>query len=454
MKNIRQFLLLVRSSLWFVPGLMIIFSLASAFVLIEVDSTFAGDWVKEYPRIFGLGADGSRGMLTAIAGSMLTVAALVFSLTLSIIAQASGQFTPRILRNFMSDRVNQFVLGYFVSVFTYCLVILRTIRGADEIKFVPSVATVFGLVLSIGGVIVLIYFIHHIASSLQVTTIIETITDETLGAIEKIFPEGMGDAAEEEEKLEAEILRKFENWVKIPSSKSGYIQYIDNEGLLDFAAKSGIVIRMKRGIGEFIGKDAPLAVVTNEKNDYGASFKKETADKINDFYNIYRYRTTNQDIDYGIRQIVDIALKALSPGINDTTTAVNCIDFLGVIVGKIAERRLPDKVRVVDGKVRVIVRAPSFQDYVETAFDQIRISGKGNQAIFLRLLDAITLIAGETRNQNRREVLFDQVDLISEFAVQTLETDHEKRKVSERISETRRALARQTSESSSFANKK
>ena len=189
----------VRASLWFVPGIMIIVSIALALALIEVDSVTKTDWLTSYPRLFGLGADGARGMLTAIASSMLTVAALAFSLTLNAVMQASGQFTPRILRNFMSDRANQFVLGYFVSVFAFCLLVLRTIRGADEIKFVPSFAVMTALLLALGGILVLIFFIHHIAASLQITTILDKITGETKKAVEHIFPEEVGEAADPDE---------------------------------------------------------------------------------------------------------------------------------------------------------------------------------------------------------------------------------------------------------------
>ena len=140
MNRLNQVLVNLRSSLWFVPGIMILGSIALALVLVEIDSRTGEKWLSNFPLAFGLGADGARGMLTAIASSMLTVAALTFSLTLNAVSQASGQFTPRIIRNFMRDRANQFVLGFFVSVFAFCLIVLRTIRGADEVKFVPSLA--------------------------------------------------------------------------------------------------------------------------------------------------------------------------------------------------------------------------------------------------------------------------------------------------------------------------
>ena len=259
--KLKQFLANLRASLWFVPGVMIVASIALALALIEVDSSVKRDWLIKYPRLFGLGADGSRGMLTAIASSMLTVAALAFSLTLSAVSQASGQFTPRIFRNFMRDRANQFVLGYFVSVFAFCLIVLRTIRGGDELTFVPSIAVMVGLVLAVGGVLVLIFFIHHIADSLQITTILDNITDETKAAVEKLFPQEMGEAATVEEQNETWRAEDVKNWEKIPAPETGYVQSTDTDALLDFAAENNLLIRMRRGIGQFVASGATLAEV-------------------------------------------------------------------------------------------------------------------------------------------------------------------------------------------------
>ena len=442
MKILRDLLINIRASLWFVPGLMISGAIVLAFVLVEADDATDNKWLLMYPKLFGLGADGSRGMLTAISSSMLTVAALSFSLTLAALAQASAQYSPRIMRNFMRDRINQFVLGYFVSVFAYCLVVLRTIRGAEETKFVPSLAVLTGLVLAIGGVIVLIYYIHHIANSLQVTNIIEHIADETVEAIENIFPEGFATAAREEKREDTLRMWREERWVEIPADEYGYIQYINTKSLLEFAEEKDLLIKMERGVGQFVGRGAALvSVIQYSAGDANIVYDEEFARKINTYFNINRFRTIEQDVGFGIRQIVDIALKALSPGVNDTTTAVNCIDFLGIIVGELADRNLPIDVRAKDGDVRVIVHTPAFQGYVETAFDQIRISGKGNQAVFERLIGTLGYIARMTDTEDRITIIRNQLELIEDFASETLETQYEKEKVVESLRKVRRYLA-------------
>jgi len=431
MNKLKLFWINLRSSLWFVPGLMMCGSISLALVLIEIDSGVKSAWLAAFPRLFGLGADGSRGMLSAIAGSMLTVAALAFSLTLNAVTQASGQFTPRIFRNFMRDRANQFVLGYFVSVFAFCLIVLRTIRGGDELKFVPSLSVMFGLVFALGGVLVLIFFIHHIADSLQITTILNRITDETKKSVETLFPQELGDAATGDEKDAAALAAKMKDWAKIPALESGYVQSVDTEGLLKFAVENKVLIRMRRGIGQFVGSGAALAEIAPDTETIvqKIALNDEKIGEINNFCAISRHRTVEQDVGFGIRQIVDIALKALSPGINDTTTAVNCIDHLGEIVGQIARRRIPTNVRTKDDVPRVIVVAPDFGDYVATAFDQIRVSGKANQAIYERLLDTLAFISECSAAPDRRAAVLRQIDLVKAAADRTLETDYEKEKV-------------------------
>ena len=439
MKKIRQLWYSLRTSLWFIPGLMLASSILLALVLVEADERQNRELLLKYPKIFGLGADGSRGMLTAIAGSMLTVAALAFSLTLSIIAQASAQYTPRILRNFLRDRINQFILGYFVSVFAYCLVVLRTIRGADELKFVPSLAVVTGLLLALGGIIVLIYFIHHIATSLQLTNIIASVVDDTLAAIEVMFPLEMGRPAETDDDFdEAQRLIDNGDWFEIIAGSSGYIQLVDSDGLVNFAVENNLVVKMEVGIGQFVGKGEPLAAVSADDETSAIIVDDNITDTINSFYDIYRFRSIEQDVGYGIRQIVDIALKALSPGINDTTTAIICIDYLGVILSEIAVRRLPVRIRKKRDNIHVLVSSPDFASYIETAFDQIRISGKGNFAVFQRLCGAMAMIGSNNYLNRRFEVLDKQLDLISDFAAKTLETDYEKEKVIKSVAKTRK----------------
>jgi uncharacterized membrane protein len=429
MLKLRQGWIYLKSSLWFVPGLMVAAAIGIAFALISLDEQLDQAWLNAYPRLFGAGADGSRGMLTAIASSMLTVAALIYSLTLSALAQTSSQYTPRLLRNFMGDRANQIILGYFVSVFAYCLVVLRTIRGGDEGAFVPSFSVLMGLLLALGGIVVLIWFIHHIASSLQAMTIVQRVAEETLQSVEQLFPERLGEAAEEDALAAVAALPGVACWRVVPALTTGYLQSVESEQLMALAQQHDLLIRIEHNIGEFVVKETPLLSLAGGP---ASMPNAETIACLTSLFSIGRHRTIEQDVSFGIRQLVDIALKALSPGINDTTTALVCIDYLSAILAELAGRRLPSRCRTAGETLRVIAPAPSFADYVAQAFDQIRISGTGNVAVFERLIETQATIARRTDHAGRRQSLANQMGLVMDFAKETLATTYEYYQVASR----------------------
>ena len=176
----------IESSFWFVPTTILLGAVTLAIVMITTDATTDLHAVDQWPLFFGAGAAGARGLLTTVAGSMITVAGLVFSITLVTLSLTTSQYTSRVIRNFMRSRVNQMVLGVFVGIFAYCLVVLRTIRGGDEGAFVPTLAVLVGLILAFVGIAFLIYFIHHISMSIQASSIIAEAAQETIAAVDHL----------------------------------------------------------------------------------------------------------------------------------------------------------------------------------------------------------------------------------------------------------------------------
>ena len=254
----------LRSSLWFLPTLIVAASVVLAVALIEADSVVSDQWLARWPRLFGAGAAGARGMLSTIAGSMMSVVGVTFSMTLVALSMASSQYTSRILRNFMGSRVTQAVLGVFAGIFTYCLIVLRTIRGGDEGAYVPTLAVFFGFVLAVGSVGVLIFFIHHVASSIQASSIIASAAEETIQAIDRLFPKKLGHSLDEAEKKQTSPPVDDRKWHIVSADESGYIQGVDNAALLRLARERKTVVRMERGIGEFVVENTPLASLTLE----------------------------------------------------------------------------------------------------------------------------------------------------------------------------------------------
>jgi len=427
----------LRSSLWFTPSLIVVLSIVFAVVLIEVDSTGGDRWLAQWPRLFGAGAEGARGMMSTIAGSMMTVVGVTFSMILVVLAMASSQYTSRILRNFMRSRVTQVVLGIFAGVFTYCLIVLRTIRSGDEGSFVPNLAVFFGFMLALGGVGALMFFINHIASSIQASSIIASVAEETIAAIDRLFPERLGQGPGEDDATADQTLRPPDGqiWHAVPASQSGYIQSVNNAGLMRLARDTKTIVLMEHGIGEFVVQDTTLASLTLKDPP-----DQETISALQATFSIRRYRTVEQDAAFGIRQIVDVALKALSPGINDTTTAVMCVDYLTAILARIAPRQIPSSLRYEEGELRVIAKGPSFESLLADSFDEIRVSAKGNVAIMLPMLGALQTIASLTARPGRRRALRDQVQRIAEMAEGTLESAHDRAWIETRLARVRETL--------------
>ncbi len=432
----------INASLWFVPTLMVAGAMALAYGLVKLDMRISHGWVKDYPLLFGAGASGARGVLTTIAGSMMTVASLGFSLTLSTLGQVSSQYTSRVLRNFMSSRVNQVVLGSFVSIFVYCLLVLRTIRDGDEGGFIPPLAVTGGLILALLGIGVLVFFIHHMASIMQAGFIIGGVAEETEAAIQRLFPQELGTAASEPAQQALFDKAGELTWVPVPAAATGYLRTINEEGLLTLARRLGGVVRMEYGVGSFVAKDSALASVARYDAAAPLALTAELLAEFNEQFGIGRQRTTEQDAGFGVRQLVDIALKALSPGINDTSTAVMCIDYLGALVASLAARRFADPLRADDdGPVRVITVQPSFATFVDTAFDQVLTVAEGDTAVYLRLLTALETTASRTQVPARRAVLLAHATRVAGAATQALATAYNRDQVQARAREVLPRLA-------------
>ena len=435
MNRFRQLWSNLRSSFWFIPSLIVVVSIGFAIALIEADAAVSNRWLSQWPRLFGAGAEGARGMMSTIAGSMMTVVGVTFSMVLMVLAMASSQYTSRILRNFIRSRVTQVVLGIFAGIFTYCLIVLRTIRSGDEGSFVPNLAVSFGFVLALGGVAALIFFIHHIASSIQASSIIASVAQDTIAAIDRLFPETLGQGPGEDEDDQPLRPPSERKWRAVMAEESGYIQGVNSEALVRLARDRNTIVWMDHGIGEFVVQNTTLASLALEEPPDQA-----TIDALQATFSISRHRTVDQDAAFGIRQIVDIALKALSPGINDTTTAIMCVDYLTAILARIARRQIPSSRRYEEGEIRVFAKGPSFESLLAESFDQIRRNAKGDVAIMSRMLGACQTLASVTASPRRCRALGEQVDWIAELAERSVESAHDRVRIDARLARVRDVL--------------
>lgn len=424
----------LTGSLWFVPGLIVVSAIVLAAVLVEVSTLTDRKALARFPRLFGAGGAGARSVLATIAGSIITVAGVTFSITVVAVAQASTQYTPRILRNFMRDRANQIVLGVLAGIFVYCLVVLRTIRSNDELHFVPAIAVLVAVVLAVVGIGFFMFFLHHIAETLESGTILARVGRETVQAVEHLFPDDLGEEVfDVAPNVDVAALDAAE-WRTVPATATGYIQRVDEEGLLAYANRRGAVVRMERGIGEFVVAGTPLASLADAQRD------AEEVKSVNALFTLSSYRTVDQDAAFGIRQMVDIALKGLSPGVNDTTTAVSCVDHIGEVLVRLASRRVEEPYRMAAGRLRVVAKGPSFESLLKMALNEIRQNAAGNVAVLARLLSVQEPVAHRAANERRLALIRAHAELIRKTAARSIPLDEDRADVDEAYARLERAL--------------
>ncbi|CDS51621.1 hypothetical protein [Polaromonas sp. CG9_12] len=397
MNRLHSFWIDLRASLWFVPSLIVLGSMLAAVLMTETEGRVGTELVKRWPRLLGASADASRAILAAIATSMVTVAGVVFSITIVALSLTSTQYSPRVLRNFMRDRPTQVVLGVFMGIFAYCLIVLRTVRGAEDGDFIPSLAVLAGMVYALAGVALLIYFIHHVAQSIQAASILERIAHDTAGAIEKLFPQDIGQPAAHHPAL-APVLPR--DWTAVRADQDGYVTGIDSDSVLQFALDHGRIVRLAVATGAFVVTGSPVVELSG--TDAPA---EDDAQRLRGWVSLAPQRAVEQDAAFGLQQLVDVALKALSPGINDPTTACMCIDRLGALLARLASRRIPDPHRMAQGRLRVIAPAPDFAAIVKLALDPVVAHSRGDLQVLGRMLDAIGFVAKASADPQRHASL-------------------------------------------------
>lgn len=409
---LRKWWTTVRDSLWFIPSIWVVASIILAFAMIIVDRSTPAI-ANDLPLVFGGGAEGARGLLSSIAGSMITVAGVTFSITIVALQLASSQLSPRVLRNFMRDRWSQTVLGSFIGAFTYAILVLRSIRADrnDIAEFVPSVAVSVGILFALLALAMFVFFIHHIASRIQLSAIVASIADETTSQVRRNWAESDLNVDGAEPPSAAPGV--------VTADSSGYLQLIDIDGLRAVAEEHRIFIRLEVTPGFWIQEDAPLFSV------WPAATASETlAPELRRHVSMGAQRSIEQDAAFGIRQLVDVGLRAISPGINDPTSATDCIVRLGQILVAAGRRYHPRRVfRDAEGDLRLLVPYVDWQGLVELAFDQMRQYGAGSPDISIALASTLRTIAVSVP-QHRHLALGRQLRLIAESASEVpLESD-------------------------------
>ncbi|MEO0837475.1 MAG: DUF2254 domain-containing protein [Cyanobacteria bacterium J06643_5] len=440
MKNIRLGKLWdsLNSSYWFVPTVMAIISTLLAFGLLRLDRLSYYGPIQKWGWIYTGSADGARGVLSTVAGSTIGITATAFSITIVALQLASSNFGPRILRNFMQDIGNKVVLGTFISTFVYSLLILRAIYGSadDRNQFVPHLSVTVGIILAVVSTGVLIYFIHHASTIIQVSYVISQISQELDEAIERLFPQKIGYSEPEHKYPKAEIPEDFDKEAfPIRSSSKGYIQAIDDDKLMDIACKYNLIVKILTKPGKFVVKGGHTVKIIGINDDKTPPFD-EIRKQIHKAFIVGRERNEQQDVEFPINQLVEIALRALSPSLNDPFTAIRCIDHLSAGLSRLAQTNFPSPYRY-DGfeNLRVIAHPVTFSGLTDVALNQIRQNCLSDAAVTVRLLESIAVIAEYTEKSSDKKALRRHADLILKGSRQGLSFDEDIKDVEQRYAE-------------------
>lgn len=421
----------VRSSFWFLPAVMAGGAVALSFASVSVDDQVT-DWLlRNWGWAFTGGAEGASAVLGTVAGSMITLAGVVFSMTLVALSLASSQLGPRLLRNFMRDTPTQIVLGTFVSTFLYCLLVLRTIRRVEEIAFVPHLSVTLGVLFAVVSVGVLIYFIHHVSISMQANEIVARVGTELIEGLDRLFPEHIGGEARQASKPTPDIglLDTFDREARpVGSAGDGYVQFIDAEVLMSLAIQEDMVIRIERRPGHYVVAGCPLVLVSP-----GNRVVEELTDEVNSAFVLGNQRAADQDVEFAVTQLVEVAVRALSPGLNDPFTAITCVDRLGSALCRLAARDWPSPYRHDrQDQLRVIAHTATFPAITDAAFNQIRQYCGSSVAVLIRLLETITVVAKFAHKPEDRAALMRHAEMIVRAARNGLSEPEDRRTVEER----------------------
>jgi uncharacterized membrane protein len=391
--QLSKFLIHVRSSLWFVPVLCVLAGVALSFGTISLDRYF--DY-QALPGAIVVGPDAAVVILTTIAGSMVSLAALVLTITMVVVQLAMGQFSPRIVQRILRDKPSQLAIGLFVATFVHSILAVReVINNGDGTGQVPGISLLTAFVLALVSIAVLVVYVHHIGQALRVSALIELVGKETRKLLDRKYPEELP-AVELEPGAPAVVAAR----------KSGVVTKIGSDELVEEARRVDCVLELVPALGEFVPAGAPLFRVHGEPGELDE-------DRLHDALILALEPTLDEDVAYGIRLLVDIAERSLADSpFQDPTTAVQALDRLHDLLRQLARRPIPEGLhRDEEGEVRLAVFVMTWDAYVHLAFDEIRLAGAGSPKVTRRLKAALTDLKTQAL-PDRIAVLDEQLDLL------------------------------------------
>lgn len=407
----------IRASYWFYPALFALTGLGLAAFLVHLDRIGAADWLAHVSWLNPARPDGASSMLQVLASAMIGVASTVFSITIAAVAYASGTYGPRILTNFMEDRGNQISLATFIGTFVYAIGVLRAVRAEDEQPpslldvqstaehmsgFVPQLSLLVAFVLMVVAVGVLVYFLHHIPASIRINTVLENIGKRLLNDIEHRFPQ-LG--------TQEPTVKIIHGGSTVMAGTTGYIRLIEMAALADLARKYDLQGQLLLRPGDFAYPGVPLLRVDR------TVLEDETAHEMRSCFALGGSRTHEQDLEFSIDELVEIALRALSPGVNDPFTAITAIHWLGAATAAFAGRDLSvEGWQDADNPCPISMPSADFAHFLERGFVAIRSAVATSRLAALVALDSLESVAAQITAPQRRDRTVAEITELAQLA--------------------------------------
>jgi uncharacterized membrane protein len=393
----------VRESLWLLPALMSAFALVLVYTLLQFEGSMLPQLSGALWWIFSGDAETARDLLATLLSGMMTMTSLVVSITVVVLALAAGQLGPRLIWNFIGDRQIQIVLGLFVGTILYILVALRSLNVELAASEVPHLVVTGASVLSIVCVLALLFYVHKMARSIISDTVIRHVASNLGASIASNLPErsdtGPGPQA---------IATPSTRFVTVTLGSSGYVQVIDYDRLVAIAAEHDLLFRLAIRPGHFVLAQGCFVEMAG-----GDPRSEELTQAVRRCFVLGFERTPTQDVEYSLRHLVEIAVRALSPGVNDPFTAIAALDHLGAALEHIFLRGLPPEQHCDDtGRVRVLAEITDYAGMLDAALNQIRQAGAGNAAILIDMAGILGKLAPAVREPRQREALLRHLEMI------------------------------------------
>ncbi len=432
MDRLRNVTVLLRGQLWIIPLFLSALALGLAYWVLTSGASFlkardvGGLW-----WLYGGNASSARDLLSSLLSGLMTMTSLVVSVTFVILTLAANQLGPRLISNFMGDRQIQTVLGLFLGTILYVLVVLRSLDDTLGTEGVPHVAVSLGSALTVVCLFALLFYVHKIARAI----IADSIVARVAGDLHKDIRNMLSAEHSPTELAIPDLTKPRAGSVSL--ERSGYIQVVDYDRLATLACREDAVLQVKVRAGHFVLKNGEHVVV-----HAGRSLGEEAVQAIRSAFVVGEERSSAQDLEFGLRQLVEIALRALSPGINDPYTAIAVLDRLGAALEEIFMGSLQQAVwRDKEGKVRVIAQRSDVQGLADAAFDVIRQAAREIPAVLIRMADVLGQLAPVIQAEEAREAVAQHLGKLAETAAEARLASSDRAAVLRRIEQARVATA-------------